>query len=135
MSEINDVGGPVDMRDIRAVREVVEREARSATLFRAEVRAFILRTESVLAEQRAHNALVARRLGLVPTPPTAPLRERIARWLPTLVTQRAALAGLTIALVLSIVGSVAALPLARSIWPLQTVPPHVHETARAEVHP
>lgn len=111
-SPINAYKGPADLRDVHSVRDIL-----------------LVHIE----EQRAHNLLVANRLGLIKPPPGAPLRERIARWLPTLVTQRAALVGLSVALVLSIVGSIATLPLARMFWPLQQVPPHVHETARAEV--
>lgn len=110
---VNGPSGPVDMRDIRTIRD--------------ELRVFA-------AEQREHNARVSRRLGIVDErEPTPPLSERWHRWLPSLVTTRVALVGLTVATILSIAGSVAALPVARAFWPVQTVPPHVHETARAEV--
>jgi hypothetical protein len=110
-AEFNDRASPADFRDIRAIRVMLAAH---------------------IDEQQRHNALVAARLGIVPPGDHAPLSVRWHRWLPALPTNRLVLAAFVTATALSVAGSVAALPVARSFWPLQQVPPHVHETARVE---
>jgi hypothetical protein len=110
-AEFNDRASPADMRDIRAIRVMLGAH---------------------IDEQQRHNALVAARLGIVPPGDHAPLSVRWHRWLPALPTNRLVLAAFVTATALSVAGSVAALPVARSFWPAQQVPPHVHETARVE---
>jgi hypothetical protein len=110
-SPVNAYRGLADLRDVHDVRT-------------------ILLTH--IDEQREHNALVAARLGIVPPGDHAPLSVRWHRWLPALPTNRLVLAAFVTATALSVAGSVAALPVARSFWPAQQVPPHVHETARVE---
>jgi hypothetical protein len=113
-SPINGYKGLADLRDVHDVRT-------------------ILLTH--IEEQRAHNALVSARLGLAPPPdPTHPVTflERVRRWMPALPTNRLVLVAFAAATIFSLAGSVAALPVARSFWSLQQVPPHVHESARVE---
>lgn len=66
---INGPRGLADMRDVAALREVVEREARisqlreeNAALFRAEVRAFVARTEEELRAARTDRSTMLRHL-------------------------------------------------------------------------
>jgi hypothetical protein len=110
MSEIDPYKGHADLRDVKAVRNMLAAH---------------------IDEQQRHNALVAARLGIVPPGDHAPLSVRWHRWLPALPTNRLVLVAFVTATVVSVAGSVAALPVARSFWPLQQ-PPHVHESARVE---
>lgn len=111
-SPINGYRGPADLRDVHNVRDLL-----------------LIHIE----EQRAHNALVSERLGLTKAPEGASLVDRWRRWTSTISTNRVVLDSIAIATILSVAGSVAALPVARAIWPLQKVPPHSHhEVARAE---
>jgi membrane-bound ClpP family serine protease len=96
------VNGPralADMRDVQAVREFVEREAQAAALFRAEVRAFVARTEEELRAARADRGTMLRHLSRlvdVPgeretlSPPT--WQGRMATWLARPASTRAVLA-------------------------------------------
>ena len=98
-SPINGPRAAADMRDVQAVRELVEREAQAAALFRAEVRAFVARTEEELRAARVDRGTMLRHLGRlvdVPaeretlSPPT--WRGRVSAWLSRPASTRAVLA-------------------------------------------
>lgn len=93
------VNGPralADMRDIRAVRELVEKEAQSGALFRAEVRAFVARTEEELRAARVDRGTMMRHLGrLVDVPAdreSVTWQGRVSAWLARPASTRAVLA-------------------------------------------
>lgn len=103
---INGPRGLADMRDVAALREVVDREARiaqlreeNAALFRAEVRAFVARTEEELRAARTDRGTMLRHLSHlvdVPaeretlSPPT--WQGRMSTWLARPASTRAVLA-------------------------------------------
>jgi hypothetical protein len=103
---INGPRGLADMRDVAALREVVDREARiaqlreeNAALFRAEVRAFVARTEEELRAARTDRGTMLRHLSHlvdVPaeretlSPPT--WQGRLGTWLARPASTRAVLA-------------------------------------------
>ena len=103
---INGPRGLADMRDVAALREVVDREARiaqlreeNAALFRAEVRAFVARTEEELRAARTDRGTMLRHLSRlvdVPaeretlSPPT--WQGRLGTWLARPASTRAVLA-------------------------------------------
>lgn len=102
---INGPRGLADMRDIAALREVVDREARiaqlreeNASLFRAEVRSFVARTEEELRAARADRGTMLRHLGKLVdvgeretlSPPT--WQGRLGTWLARPASTRAVLA-------------------------------------------
>ena len=92
----NDRASPADMRDVLAVRAIVESEARSNVLFRAEMRAFMLRSEAAEREAAKERATMLRHLYALAEVPrdTAALgwRERSAAWLARPASTRAVLA-------------------------------------------
>lgn len=90
------VNGPraaADMRDVQAVRELVEREAQAAALFRAEVRAFVARTEEELRAARVDRGTMLRHLGrLVDVPADRETLSPLGAWLSRPASTRAVLA-------------------------------------------
>lgn len=102
-SAVNGPRGLADMRDVAALREVVEREARiaqlreeNAALFRAEVRAFVARTEEELRAARVDRGTMMRHLGrLVDVPAdreSVTWQGRVSVWLSRPASTRAVLA-------------------------------------------
>ena len=98
-SPVNGPRAAADMRDVQAVRELVEAEVHRSALFRAEVRAFVLRTEEELRAARVDRGTMLRHLSRlvdVPaeretlSPPT--WRGRMSTWLARPASTRAVLA-------------------------------------------
>lgn len=98
-SPLNGPRAAADMRDVLAIREVVEREALTAALFRGEVRSFIARTEEELRAARVDRGTMLRHLSRlvdVPaeretlSPPT--WQGRLGTWLARPASTRAVLA-------------------------------------------
>ena len=98
-SPMNGPRAAADMRDVAALREVVEREALTGALFRAEVRAFVARTEEELRAARVDRGTMLRHLSRlvdVPaeretlSPPT--WQGRLSTWLARPASTRAVLA-------------------------------------------
>jgi hypothetical protein len=127
------INGPAplaDMRDVKALREVVDREARiaqlreeNAALFRAEVRSFIARAENEARESsrdRATMLVHLRRLVEVPgaeretLAPTAWL-DRAGAWMAARPTNRALLYGIAFAALAVSVSGCLAHPLAHAL--------------------
>lgn len=88
-----------DMRDVQAVRELVEAEVHRSARFRVEVRAFVLRTEEELRAARVDRGTMLRHLSRlvdVPaeretlSPPT--WQGRLSAWLARPASTRAVLA-------------------------------------------
>ena len=131
-SPINPFVAPADMRDIRAVRETVEREARIAelraqdsALFRAELRSRMDRVETELLAASRDRATMLRHLeALVVVPATeratlAPeeltWEARLGAWLARPATTRALLYGLAVAGIGATLSGCLAQPLARAV--------------------
>lgn len=142
-SPINGPKAPVDMRDIHAIRETVEREARIAelraqdsSLFRAELRARVGRIEAELLAASRDRATMLRHLeALVTVPAAVPVTERVTiapppstwaehveawrarteSWLARQPTNRALLYGLAVAGVGATLSACAAAPLAHAL--------------------
>lgn len=131
-SPINGPAAPADMRDIRAIRETVERAVligdlreQNAALFRAELRAFVLRAEAELLAAARDRATMLRHLEkLVVVPATervtlAPSdgewRTRLGAWLARPATTRALLYGLAVAGIGATLSGCLAQPLARAV--------------------
>lgn len=131
-SPFNGPGAPADMRDIRAIRETVERAVligdlreQNAALFRAELRAHVLRVEAELLAASRDRATMLRHLeALVVVPATeratlAPeeltWEARLGAWLARPATTRALLYGLAVAGIGATLSGCLAQPLARAV--------------------
>lgn len=131
-SPFNGPAAPADMRDIRAIRETLERAVligdlreQNAALFRAELRAHVLRTEAELLAAARDRATMLRHLEkLVVVPATervtlAPSdgewRTRLGAWLARPATTRALLYGLAVAGIGATLSGCLAQPLARAV--------------------
>lgn len=113
-SPLNGPRAAADMRDVLAIREVVEREALGAALFRAEVRAFVMRTEEELRAARTDRGTMLRHLSRlvdVPgeretlSPPT--WQGRVSTWLARPASTRAVLAHAAAGVLATLSGCVA----------------------------
>lgn len=97
----NDKASPADLRDVHAVRAIVESEQRSNVLFRAEMRAFMLRSEAAGREAARDRATMLRHLSTLVEVPrdTSSLgwRERAEGWLGRPATTRALVYALAVA--------------------------------------
>ncbi len=95
-SPMNGPRAAADMRDVLAIREVVEREALGGALFRAEVRAFVMRTEEELRAARVDRGTMLRHLSrLVDVPgerESVTWQGRLGTWLARPASTRAVLA-------------------------------------------
>ena len=92
-SPMNGPRAPADMRDVAALREVVDREAQAGALFRAEVRAFVARTEEELRTARADRGTMLRHLSrLVDVPAERETLSPLSAWLSRPASTRAVLA-------------------------------------------
>lgn len=131
-SPFNGPGAPADMRDIRAIRETVERAVligdlreQNAALFRAELRAHVLRVEAELLAASRDRATMLRHLeALVVVPATeratlapedATWEARLGAWLARPATTRALLYGLAVAGIGATLSGCLAQPLARAV--------------------
>ena len=138
-SPINPFVAPADMRDIRAVRETVEREARIAelraqdsALFRAELRSRMDRVETELLAAARDRATMLRhleKLVVIPAteratlapedatlaPEDATWEARLGAWLARPATTRALLYGLAMAGIGATLSGCLAQPLARAL--------------------
>ena len=131
-SPINPFVAPADMRDIRAVRETVEREARIAelraqdsALFRAELRSRVGHIEAELLAAARDRATMLRhleKLVVIPAteratlaPEDATWEARLGAWLARPATTRALLYGLAVAGIGATLSGCLAQPLARAV--------------------
>ena len=131
-SPFNGPAAPADMRDIRAIRETLERAVligdlreQNAALFRAELRAHVLRTEAELLAAARDRATMLRHLEkLVVVPATervtlapegATWEARLGAWLARPATTRALLYGLAVAGIGATLSGCLAQPLARAV--------------------
>ncbi|HQY59850.1 MAG TPA: hypothetical protein PK141_00510 [Polyangiaceae bacterium] len=129
-SPINGPAAPADMRDIRAVRETLERAVligdlreQNAALFRAEVRACMVRDEERWRLLEANHRVMLRHLErLVDVPATERVtappntwQERAGAWLARPASTRALLYGLAVAGIGATLSGCLAQPLARAL--------------------